>query len=408
MSRNATVFKRDDQLDTLRPEAKLMLACCAPSADTVREDLPIADSFDWQWFTRHAIWHGVMPCVASRLFAAAADSLPESTAREIRLYAEANALRSRYLTSKLLRVLELLNTNNVEVVALKGPVFAERAYGDATLRSYCDLDILVRLEQLARANEILSSAGHRSPTYDRSAIDSGFFADHEGQFQTGNDENPIDLHWQLAPRYFPFAPEPSRVWSRSREVAFHRRTVSTLSAADELLFLCFHGAKHGWVGLSNVCDLAMCLNVDGPLIDWKWLLTEVSRLNARSVLLIGLSLARQLFGSLVPHEVADLLDTSVKIKSMRDSLVRRMFDGNSGHERAFVKWRGAIGSIDSLGGQLRYLSGIIFAPKLSDHSLMPLPRALYPLYYVARPILVAIKHPTRLVHALTGSDHCHD
>ena len=36
------------------------------------------------------------------------------------------------------------------------------------------------------------------------------------------------------------------------------------------------------------------------------------------------------------------------------------------------------------------------APKLSDRMLMPLPRALYPLYYPARPILLAIKHRERL------------
>ena len=45
---------------------------------------------------------------------------------------------------------------------------------------------------------------------------------------------------------------------------------------------------------------------------------------------------------------------------------------------------------------IRYLVERIAAPKLSDRALMPLPRALYPLYYLARPFLVAIRHRHRV------------
>jgi hypothetical protein len=41
----------------------------------------------------------------------------------------------------------------------------------------------------------------------------------------------------------------------------------------------------------------------------------------------------------------------------------------------------------------------VVTPKMSDRALMPLPRALYPLYYLARPLLVAIKHRERLFGA---------
>lgn len=42
-------------------------------------------------------------------------------------------------------------------------------------------------------------------------------------------------------------------------------------------------------------------------------------------------------------------------------------------------------------GRARYIVHRMITPKMSDRALMPLPRALYPLYYLARPLLVAIK-----------------
>ena len=55
-----------------------------------------------------------------------------------------------------------------------------------------------------------------------------------------------------------------------------------------------------------------------------------------------------------------------------------------------------LGTIESMRDRVRYVVERVVAPKMSDRTLMPLPRALYPLYYLARPILVAVKHRDRL------------
>ena len=61
------------------------------------------------------------------------------------LYFTANAL-SRVITrmAELQRVMEVLGATGVPVLALKGPALAVQAYGDVSLRSYGDVDVLVQ------------------------------------------------------------------------------------------------------------------------------------------------------------------------------------------------------------------------------------------------------------------------
>lgn len=59
------------------------------------------------------------------------------------------------LTAELFRLLELFNRNEISVLVIKGPVLAAQAYGDPSLRSYGDLDLLVRQPDIRRVTELM-------------------------------------------------------------------------------------------------------------------------------------------------------------------------------------------------------------------------------------------------------------
>ena len=50
------------------------------------------------------------------------------------------------LTSELIKIMKLLEENDIKAIAFKGPTLAQLAYGDVTLRQYVDLDLLVELD----------------------------------------------------------------------------------------------------------------------------------------------------------------------------------------------------------------------------------------------------------------------
>lgn len=52
------------------------------------------------------------------------------------------------LTSELIKIMKLLEENDIEAVSFKGPILAQLAYPDITLRQYADLDILIKKEDV--------------------------------------------------------------------------------------------------------------------------------------------------------------------------------------------------------------------------------------------------------------------
>ena len=56
---------------------------------------------------------------------------------------------------ELLRIVAILKQNNIKIVPYKGPLLALIAYGETTLRSFDDLDILVTDEDYFKVRTIL-------------------------------------------------------------------------------------------------------------------------------------------------------------------------------------------------------------------------------------------------------------
>ena len=69
------------------------------------------------------------------------------------------ARRSLRQTAHLLRLLECLREAGVKAMAYKGPVSAQRLYGDVTMRNWADLDLVVSREQLPAARNVLLENG---------------------------------------------------------------------------------------------------------------------------------------------------------------------------------------------------------------------------------------------------------
>jgi len=66
------------------------------------------------------------------------------------------------------------------------------------------------------------------------------------------------------------------------------------------------------------------------------------------------------------------------------------------HLRAQERWR----------DRLRYCARVALTPTPGDWAWLRLPDALYPLYYVLRPIRLAVKYGARLIRSAWGGAAC--
>ena len=324
--------------------------------------------------------------VGARLGAEGAANLPPQVARALRLSYQANALRCNRLASCAVEIVDSFAASGVPAIAIKGPVLAIAAYGDVAMRVFGDLDFMVRASDLQCAARALERVGYSSATYRADVVESGFFPDVTLDFS--REDSVVDLHWRLSPRHFPFAPDGEQVWKRTVEIELLGRRVRVLGPVDTILFQACHGSKHGWMTLAQICDFARVLATTKPL-SWSAVLDDAQRTRSLRMLLLGVDLAHSLSLCEVPAELLDAARRDSHLASLSRRVTRGIFDLRRAVE--LDEWLIALGTIDSVRDRVRYIVERLFAPKMSDRTLMPLPRGLYPLYYLARPLLLAFK-----------------
>jgi hypothetical protein len=371
-------------------EHELILRCCAASgsfADTRALSELIERGVDWDRFLALANRNGVAPVVAARLRAEGVAKPPPHVARALMLGYEINALRCNHLARCAAEIADAFASSSVPAIAIKGPALALSAFGDVAMRVFGDLDFMVRSEDLRRAAAVLERLGYSSPAYRADVVESGFFPDVSLDFS--RQDSVVDLHWRLSANYFPFAPTGEQIWNRTSTIDLLGRRVRILGPVDSILFQACHGSKHGWMTLGQICDFARLLDFAHGM-SWSSLLDEARRTRSLRMLLLGLDLANSLSLCAVPGELLDAASRDSHVAALSRRVQRGIFDTN--RAVALDEWFIALGTIESARERIRYVVQRVGRPKMSDRTLMPLPRALYPLYYVARPILVAIKH----------------
>jgi hypothetical protein len=385
---------QNESQDPSGAEHELLLRCCAVTG-SFAEDSAISAlverGVDWNRFLALANRNGVAPMVAARLGAEGAANLTPHVARALRLSYEVNALRSHHLAGCAVEIVDSFASAGVPAIAIKGPALAISAYGDLAMRVFGDLDFMVRFEDLPHAAAALEQVGYASsPAYRADVIESGFFPDVSLDFV--RPDSVVDLQWRLSPSYFPFTPAGDSVWNRTAEIDILGRRVRVLGPADSILFQACHGSKHGWMTLAQICDFARVLD-SAPTVDCSGLLGDARRAGSLRMLLLGVELVHSLKLCEVTGELLDAARRDSHVASLARRVTRGIFDLRRAVE--LDEWLIGLATIASLRHRIRYLVERVAAPKLSDRSLLPLPQALYPLYYLARPMLVAIRHRHR-------------
>jgi Uncharacterised nucleotidyltransferase len=126
------------------------------------------DAVDWPRLLL-AKEHGVLGQLSACLGDREASAIPFEIQQALLEQRRAQNFLMLRLTGELLRLLELFNRKEIRALVIKGPVLAAQAYGDPSLRSYGDLDPLVRQRDIRRTSELW-----RRRSNQRSAARSSF------------------------------------------------------------------------------------------------------------------------------------------------------------------------------------------------------------------------------------------
>jgi hypothetical protein len=260
----------------------------------------LADGADWERVQALAADHALEPLVYWNLASAAL--LPEAATAALRTAFEANVRNSLLLTAELGRVTSALRQAGVDAIAYKGPVLAQRLYGNVGLRCFTDLDLLIDCGERERAAAALLALGyqHYRNIGDRKRQELG---DCEEQFVARGGALMLDLHWEIAQPYLSLGPLPTGWRNRARTLLAGTAPVRVFAPEDDLLVLAVHGGKHVWDLLTWLADFAAALDLAD--FDWETTLRYAGEMRARYHLLLGVALAHLCFDSAAPAPVLE-------------------------------------------------------------------------------------------------------
>jgi hypothetical protein len=383
------------------PEIELLLNCARtvlPAEQRERIRAIVAKGIDWPDLIHRSIRHGLLPLLHRSLAAAAPDLVPPEVRQRLHHNFMVNCGRNLLLAEELFRLLDLFAANGIPAIPFKGPVLAAAVYGDLALRTFVDLDIFVRRQDVSIAKNLLLSRGYLWPTPLSNSQERAYLRFHaDYPFSRRDHKVSIELHWRVTPREFPLSLRAEDFWQSLEPVRIEGRTVSSLSPENLLLFLIIHGAKHGWKRLQWTCDVAELIRA--RQIDWPRMMGQAGVLHCRRIVGIGLSLAADLLQAPLPPEVRRDWKNDPAIPRITARTREDLFSRKAQPEAAWEEPLFYLAISERFLDRAGYCCRLAFTPTLDDWAMMRLPFPLSPLYYLLHPIRLLGKAGKHLLNS---------
>ena len=384
----------------IHSEPELLIACaridiCSERAALIRR-LAGGRGVDWNVLFALSEQHCVAPLLYHALNSCAADLVPADQLQKLRLNYKSGTRHNMVLTAEMLRIVERMDNADIQSVPFKGPVLAQCVYQDISLRSFADLDILVRDKDLKAASAVLGAMGYirehnLTPEQEAAYIKH----EHAFQFEHQVTGTVVELHWRLGPKNLSFAIDGPCLWARLQTIPLFGSRILSLAPEDLFVYLSMHGAKHYWERLEWICSISQLIN-QRQNIKWELVMSRASQLGAGRIVRLSLVLAstilnnehaRELLASYPADPVATMLASKVR---------EHLFGSEMTHQvRQAYRHTFYLQTRERFADRLR---GLIFAGIRAPHPLSKdlvqyqVPKSLSFLYYLLRPVRLTQDH----------------
>ena len=366
-----------------RPEIEILLGCASSRLDR-QQASRIADllegDIDWTYLVRTALFHRVSPLLAHHLqngdFA-----VPADVRAALRLHLDDNRQRTSSLIAVLFELMDAFEQRYIAAIPFKGPTLGAVAYGDPALRRAGDLDFLIREEQASAVTDILRARGflERDPAMTPEEDTAYRRYQCEYAFSRRADAVVVEPHWAIAPKTMAVPLDYPAMWQRAQPMALGGRPVTTLAPEDLLLVLCVHGSKHQWTQLRWISDVAELI-YRKPELDLDETLRRARASGSARMLLLGLGLARALFGVENPPLVREALGADRAATSLVAEVVGGLFRENVAARPPSRVTRFRLRMRERWRDRAAYVFRTVTTPTVEYRRMVPLPPWLEGLY----------------------------
>ncbi|MEH6944561.1 nucleotidyltransferase domain-containing protein, partial [Bacillus sp. JJ722] len=279
--------------------------------------------------------------------------------------------------------------NHIRLLFMKGPAIAADLYGDISLRTSKDLDILVNKFDLKRVEELLLGVGYEKE--EKKTILNEWKLGHHILYFHPQKKIQIEIHWRFQP---PPSIEPkfNELWKNKRVSNITSYPVYFLGEEDLFLYLISHGARHGWCRLRWLLDINQMLKKE---LDYKKIImllrkNRISHLGGQALIL-----ASELFNTSIQKEMQILTENN-RSKKLAHKAMFFISTINPTQIEFYNEYRNKYQtSIKPCHFTRLFNVFLKFYPKPIDAETLRLPKSLYFLYFFLHPFLSIFRKLTK-------------
>jgi hypothetical protein len=344
------------------PEWAALLQCASPHADLSILSALLRE-VSWPALFALATVHGVISLLAANVAQCEESLVPPEFAQKMQQLHRAQVLSALQMTAELFRLVDQFRDAALDIVLVKGPTLALRAYGDTGARQYGDLDFIVRQKDILHATERMISAGYE-PEIPVETVNAQKIP---GQYLFVRIATPllVELHTERTMRYFPRGLPIEEFFARRQYVSIDGHQIPALAIEDELILICIHGAKHLWERLSMVADVAAFIHRQTSL-DWQRAFATARSVGAQRMLHTGLLLAGNLLGAALPQNVCARLQSDRPASQLAARIATWLPSGGQASSGLFARALYRVRMRGSVVSGLGYLLRLTFSPTQED------------------------------------------
>lgn len=347
---------------------------------------------DWEAVPDLAARHGMSAWVHALLLDASGAAAPAHVRDLVAERSRTQRVRALAAVSQLAALAGDLARAGVDVVALKGPLFSRWLYGDAGLRRFADLDLLVAPEQRDRALHVLNAAGYSLPGGLSASAARTVYAGTGAWPLSHETAVSVDLHWRVQAFGFGAPLRAGEVLADSITTRIGGSDVRLPSATHAATLTLVHAAKHVWSSFEIPFSIAHLVRRHD--VDWTNVYHSTRRAGAWNGSAAGLALAAALFGVELPAVFREPI-ARVDVRPLLNIARERLDMADVAGATLGAELRAHCASLDSARSRFRYAAWRLLAPTPLEAAWCRLPDTLAPLYAPMRLIRLAVSPRNR-------------
>lgn len=338
---------------------------------------------NWNIFLELTNYHRVFPIIYS--YIKKEDGIPLQVIRTLNQEYKKNTLQMLKFSGEMKNLSQLFIENNIRLLFLKGPVIAHDLYGDISLRTSKDLDMLIPIADLKKAENLLLTFGYEKDVNSATILNEGKLRDHHVTYFHRQKKIQIEIHWRLHPLPS-YEPNFNKLWERRRTSSITSYPVYFLGKEDLFLYLVSHGSRHGWLRLRWLTDIDQMVR-NGLCIDRVNILLK--KYKSHHIGGQALILTSQLLNTPIEKDFKKLIEGN-QSKRLAQKAIEFMngtdpLEINNTFSKYYNRYLFSLKSVP----QKFFFIFMLFYPNYLDAKTLRLPKPLHFLYFSLRPFLWA-------------------